>query len=580
MRIVGGHMWGFKLLRDVMMEFCEQRDIPTESFTVKKWGDKNCIERFTRSDAHILVHYTLEDIKSGTKRADFCERFLIGQAKAALITNGQRSLSALSVSDVREMLRGSTYYERKRGVKRIPWYGESHWRSISSHVIRRTCMLLGDEYQSHFYGFRGDMTECRSPEEVAAKVARHRGTLGTLLWKGRRPRGVRVIPIGETEDGPFVKPSAEPLIQKDYPLSEYLVLYLKPDAPELARELCMFAVRKTGAEILAREGLVTPYHQHEYESRKRLEAVRNGHGVRVTATAEAEGWRLLEDLSTEYVRASRAMWLSCSRWNEGHLAIRDFLGISYRDKYGSVEDARDLLLLVDKPSDEALERYGEVWNDLMLTGRPLAGRAVAIVVNRANALDSLTMGQVQAIFRGDVRDWRLLGCGGPAGSREELPIRSYGLPYEAPASGVFRDRGIPWDHFRAWETKDSTARALAAVSMDKAAIAFVDLGRIPESGQTVKVLGIRVGMGEDAYVVHPGPEAILTGRYPLSRRMYLYVHPGAGEDARRFAEFLETCGKSEETPCVDTVQSVMDVYREAGLIPLSKTAIERMSRLD
>jgi hypothetical protein len=28
------------------------------------------------------------------------------------------------------------------------------------------------------------------------------------------------------------------------------------------------------------------------------------------------------------------------------------------------------------------------------------------------------------------------------------------------------------------------------------------------------------------------------------------------------------------------VQSVMDVYREAGLIPLSKTAIERMSRLD
>ena len=39
----------------------------------------------------------------------------------------------------------------------------------------------------------------------------------------------------------------------------------------------------------------------------------------------------------------------------------------------------------------------------------MAGRAVAIVVNRANGLKSLTLGQVRAIFSGQVSDWEIVG---------------------------------------------------------------------------------------------------------------------------------------------------------------------------
>jgi hypothetical protein len=72
--------------------------------------------------------------------------------------------------------------------------------------------------------------------------------------------------------------------------------------------------------------------------------------------------------------------------------------------------------------------------------------------------------------------------------------------------------------------------------------------------------------------------------YPLSQRLWLYVHPQASDTARDFVKFIATCGgstsltagASKATPYADTVKAVMDTYRKHGLVPLADAALLRM----
>ena len=335
-RIVGGHRWGFGTLTGQLRSFCREREVPHETFAVDRWSDYNCARKFTEGDADILLHYELTDVKSGTEedgRPQHCERFIIGQAKAAIVAPARGRFPRMSMSEVRGLLRAATKAEKEKRKRRWAVFSESKWRSISGHVLRRSCMLLGDDYSGPFYVFRDDMNVLPSPTAVAGKVARSRRTVGTLLWEDSTMPGVKPLPIGKTEEGPFVIPSSEPIIQEDYPLSEYVVLYLKPDAPKLAREFCEFVVGKEGSKIATEAGLFTPYRQRQHEEKKRLREARLGRGERVTAVAVGGGRALMGDLAAEYVRAKEAIRLSCVPFPSERYAMRGFLGVSMRE-YG------------------------------------------------------------------------------------------------------------------------------------------------------------------------------------------------------------------------------------------------------
>jgi ABC-type phosphate transport system substrate-binding protein len=300
----------------------------------------------------------------------------------------------------------------------------------------------------------------------------------------------------------------------------------------------------------------------------------------------------------------------------------------------------DVVLLADKPSARAMQLHGQKWNALGRDkdGKPngtgpaeylLAGRAAAVIVNPANKIDALTIGQLQAIFGGEVADWGTIGSTGlttrgNSGSQiKGSQIKIYGLRADDPATGIFEKECLDRYKWRRVVVKKDTAEAVAAVSMDPQAIGFVDLAAIPATGQSVRILGIRLpGRGSAAApppafaeatagrppagaagtspvrgggvaapppapgatsprgggVYYPSPENIKSAMYPLSQRLWLYVHPKASDTAKDFVKFIATCGASEASPYADTVKAVMDTYRKHGLVPLADAALERMAK--
>ena len=206
---------------------------------------------------------------------------------------------------------------------------------------------------------------------------------------------------------------------------------------------------------------------------------------------------------------------------------------------------------------------------------------MAVVVNPVNKVESLTLEQIRMIFAGEIEDWNVIGStglttsGGAAGR-----INACGLRDTNPAAAVFYKECLPADKFKRVTLKKDTAEVLAVVSMDPQAIGFVDLATIPTTGQTAKVLGIRMKTGKDTGLkpVPPTAENIKNAMYPLSQRLYLYVHPQASDTAKDFAKFIASCGGSEATPYADTVAAVMDTYRKHGLISLADAALERAAK--
>lgn len=153
----------------------------------------------------------------------------------------------------------------------------------------------------------------------------------------------------------------------------------------------------------------------------------------------------------------------------------------------------------------------------------LALDGLAVIVNVANPLESLSVAQLRDMFSGRITDWRQLG-GRPG--RIALHARD--------------EKSGTWDSFRsmvlgsralssAAQRYESTAKLASAVASDINAIGFVGLSGV----EGVKALAVSDGGAP----VSPDAFEVAVEDYPLSRRLYLYVPENASVEARAFVQF-------------------------------------------
>lgn len=191
--------------------------------------------------------------------------------------------------------------------------------------------------------------------------------------------------------------------------------------------------------------------------------------------------------------------------------------------------------------------------DLLLTTQDATGKvardtttigfgAAAVIVNPANPLRSLTLGQLADVFAGKTE--RFSAVGGPAAS-----IRRVAGDADTPELQVFRAI-VPGGGALAKTTRrvaDSRAVA-AAVAGDPDAIGLVN----PVDTDDTRAVAI----GKDANPVLPSPAAIAEGRYPLAHRLDIDIPRSSKvRFARPFAAFASgTEGQK--------------AVRQAGYLPL------------
>jgi len=149
---------------------------------------------------------------------------------------------------------------------------------------------------------------------------------------------------------------------------------------------------------------------------------------------------------------------------------------------------------------------------------------VAIIVNAANPLGSLTKRQVEQVFTGDVREWPGVGNGASSG-----PISIY---TRNTASGTYADfKALAMNKRDYAPTSQKLAgneQIVAEVAHNPNGIGYVGLAYIDAPG--VKVVSIEGEL--------PSKESVLANRYPYARPNFFYTNGEPQGEAARFIDYV------------------------------------------
>lgn len=154
--------------------------------------------------------------------------------------------------------------------------------------------------------------------------------------------------------------------------------------------------------------------------------------------------------------------------------------------------------------------------------------ALAVYVNKDNPITGLTLSQVDGIFSStrkgggkDLTNWGQLGLTGEWASKA---ISLYGRNSASGTYGFFKEIALAkGDYKPTVKEQPGSSSVVQGVSSD--------LGGIGYSGIGYKTSGVKaVSLGKDAkQLFEPSYENALSGKYPLSRFLYVYVNKKPNE---------------------------------------------------
>jgi phosphate transport system substrate-binding protein len=167
----------------------------------------------------------------------------------------------------------------------------------------------------------------------------------------------------------------------------------------------------------------------------------------------------------------------------------------------------------------------------------VAKDGVALYVNEANGVSQLTVEQLRAIYQGDVTSWKQVGGA-------DAPIVLYSRENSSGTYVFFKDNVLKGEDFAASaQTLPGTAAVVNAVSREKNGIGYG--GAAYAKG--VKELKVT---GQDGQGYLPSAENVRSGKYPLSRPLFVYTRGQATGEAKDFIDF---CLSGEGQSIVTTV---------------------------
>lgn len=174
---------------------------------------------------------------------------------------------------------------------------------------------------------------------------------------------------------------------------------------------------------------------------------------------------------------------------------------------------------------------------------------IAVVVNPDNPVDRLSIPELRDIFSGKIRNWKYFG-----GRDEEIVILSREV-----SSGThiyFKEHVLRMSRkddkteFSSQALLLSSSQAIVEeVAHNPSAIGYFGMGYL---NSRVKALAIAREKGRDYYL--PSEENVLTGKYPISRPLFVYTNGKPQGIIKLFLDFVYSPEGSEQ-------------FRKIGFIP-------------
>ncbi len=173
--------------------------------------------------------------------------------------------------------------------------------------------------------------------------------------------------------------------------------------------------------------------------------------------------------------------------------------------------------------EEEIAKVRERFN-VVPSETPVAKDGVAIYVNDANPVAQLTPDQIKGIYMGDVTNWKQVGG-------NDAPIVLYSRENSSGTYVFVKEHVLKnGDYASNAQTLPGTAAVVNAVAKEKNGIGYG--GAAYAKG----VKEVRI-VGTDGQAWLPNAENVKSGKYPLSRPLFMYTRGKPSGEAKEFIEF-------------------------------------------
>ncbi|MFA5410813.1 MAG: phosphate ABC transporter substrate-binding protein [Candidatus Omnitrophota bacterium] len=148
---------------------------------------------------------------------------------------------------------------------------------------------------------------------------------------------------------------------------------------------------------------------------------------------------------------------------------------------------------------------------------------IAVIVHPSSRINALSKKQVKAIFTGQISDWSQVG--GQPGKIVAISRDSSSGTYEAFGELVL-DKQKP----RADALLQASNQAVTqTVARTPAAIGYVGLGYVSSSVKALEIDGVM-----------PSKETVLSGKYPVTRPLFMYTNGQPQGAIKEFMDFVKS----------------------------------------
>ena len=178
----------------------------------------------------------------------------------------------------------------------------------------------------------------------------------------------------------------------------------------------------------------------------------------------------------------------------------------------------------------------------------VATDALSVYVNARNSVRRISAAQLSNVYRGRIVNWRALGG-------RDAPIVLYGRESSSGTYAYFKEHVLhDLDFAPETQTLAGAAAVMRSVHLDENAIGYGGIA----TADGVAALALENAQGE---YIAPTLESVTTGRYPLSRSLFMYT---LGEPSQSSAMFLSWA----------TSPAGQRLVQSAGYYPLTLSAVK------
>ncbi len=160
---------------------------------------------------------------------------------------------------------------------------------------------------------------------------------------------------------------------------------------------------------------------------------------------------------------------------------------------------------------------------------------LSIVVNEKNPLEKLTVAQVGALYRGDVKSWKAVG--GP-----DQAVSLYGRQSNSGTYVFMQEFVLGNKNFSAdMKEMNGNAQIIEGIIQDEGAVGYVGVGYLHDQTGRIrkglKVLEISKEPGGPGFLP-TDKAAVDSGAYPISRPLYMATNGKPKADVARFLAWI------------------------------------------